>query len=92
VATRGLLLRRDRPDEPITLFAEAARLAPRSAEAQYRWGRALAAAGRYDAAISHFAAALALDPHYEAAQAGLDECRRRRRGLSGAPAMPDTQL
>ena len=73
------LERQGRPEDAITQYAEVARLQPRSAGAQYQWGRALAARGRFDEAIPHFVEALALDPSYTRARESLAESSRLQR-------------
>ena len=87
------LVRRGRLDEAVAPFAEIARLAPRSVDAHYRWGQALAVQGKIDEAIPHFADAVALDPDHAQARASLDECLRRQRQARMAPGgqSPSTQ-
>ena len=89
-----------RLDEALSHFAEAARLQPRSAEAQYELGATYATQGRYEDAMSRLSQALRLKPDLAAAhldlatvfarQQRLDEAiAHYRAALSIAPDAPD---
>jgi tetratricopeptide (TPR) repeat protein len=66
-----ILFERKKYDEAVVYWARAAEVAERSPKAQFRYGRALQAAGKFGMAKKAYEKALELDPSYASAKAAL---------------------
>ena len=66
-----ILYERRKYDDAVVYWARAAEIAERSPKAQYQFGKALQAAGKFAMAKATYEKALALDPSYASAKAAL---------------------
>lgn len=71
---------------------EAVRLGPASSQARYDLGRALAATGDYDEAITQLTEARRLDPKNPTRQAALEEALRKKAAREGRLAPPPREV
>lgn len=63
-------------------YAEALRLDPAYAEAQFNWGNTMAEQGKFREAIAHYDEALRINPNYEDAKRTRARAEAALSGLS----------